>query len=178
MARRTNAARKLSATTLPLPDGGSVTVDGGAVAIRDAEGRLLIRFENGAAEIAAPAGDLTLAAPAGRVVVRAAEGLEVRAGEEGTEAQLRVDRERATVVAPRVEVRAAELVQTVERLEVSATRLVERTRDTFREAAGLLQTRAGRARTLVEDAFGLWSRRTTLASREETSIDGSKVLLG
>lgn len=177
MARRTNAARKLSPTTLPLPDGGSVTVDGGAVAIRDAEGRLLIRFENGAAEIAAPAGDLTLSAPAGRVVVRSAEGLEVRAGE-AEEPQLKVDAEAATVIARRVAVRAGELVQTVERLEVSATRLVERTRDTFREAAGLLQTRAGRARTLVEDAFGLWSRRTTLASREETSIDGSKVLLG
>lgn len=177
MARRMNTARKLPPTTLPLPDGGSVTVDGGAVAIRDNEGRLLIRFENGAAEIAAPAGDLTLSAPAGRVVVRAAAGLEVRAGE-AEEPQLKVDAEAATVVAQRVAVRAGELVQTVERLEVSATRLVERTRDTFREAAGLLQTRAGRARTLVEDAFGLWSRRTTLASREETSIDGSKVLLG
>ncbi|EYF07311.1 DUF3540 domain-containing protein [Chondromyces apiculatus] len=200
---------------LTLPGGGSASLEGEALAIRDAAGRLLVRFAEGAAEIAAPDGDLTLAAPLGRVVVRAGldlelttEGtlvqraghrVEVRAGDDATTPQLRIDAAttaieatrvevradaaqlttgQATVVARRVATTAAEIVETVERLEVNATRLVERTRDTFREASGLLQTRAGRARTLIEDAYALWSRRTTLASREETSIDGSKVLLG
>ena len=73
---------------------------------------------------------------------------------------------------------ASSLVQNVERFELTATRLVERTRDAFRDATELAQTRAGRARTLVKGAFALYSRRTALASTEDTSIDGSKVLLG
>ncbi|AKT43710.1 DUF3540 domain-containing protein [Chondromyces crocatus] len=201
--------------SLPLPGGGTATLEGDTLALRDTEGRLLVRFADGAAEIAAPAGDLTLSAPAGRVRVQAALDLElstdgallqraghrveVRAGDADIPPQLRVDAAMTAVASPRVEIKAdaaqlttgqatlvarrvattaTELVQTVERLEVNATRLLERTRDAFREASGLLQTRAGRARTLVDDAYAVWSRRTTLASREETSIDGSKVLLG
>jgi len=33
-------------------------------------------------------------------------------------------------------------------------------------------------RTVVRDAFALASRRTILKSTEETSVDGSKILLG
>ncbi|HSN98335.1 MAG TPA: DUF3540 domain-containing protein [Candidatus Nanopelagicales bacterium] len=221
MSSRTNTARvlphpsltppSLSPPSLPLPDGGSISVEDGAAAIRDAEGRLLVRFKDGAAEIFAPAGDLTLAAPAGRVRLRAGRAVELHVGDAGDAAdardagqdsappQLRVDAATTSLDTPRLDIRtdaarltageaslvarrvattATEVVHAVERLEINATRLVERTRDTFREAAGLLQTKAGRARTLIDDAYALWSRRTTLASREETSIDGSKVLLG
>lgn len=168
----------------------------GAVAeVRDGEGRLLVRYENGRAEIAAPAGDLVLSAPSGRVVLQAGTDVEIeathdlsqRAGGHASVASksIAVDTEDArlhaaqvAVVADRILTTAKVLSQSVERLEVSAARLFEKTRETYREAKGLAQTRAGRVRTIVEDAFSLTANRTTLTSKEETSIDGKKVLLG
>ena len=84
----------------------------------------------------------------------------------------------ATVLAERIATTASVLVQNVERFELTATRIVEKTRDVFRDASNLAQTRVGRARTIVKEAFSLYSRRTWMASTEDTSIDGSKILLG
>jgi hypothetical protein len=188
-----------NAPSIALPGGGRVTVEGGAVAIADAEGRVLVRWAEGSAEIAAPTGDLTLAAPAGKVAVRAAKDVEISAGPEPAAPQIRVgavetrvEAERlevkadagsvavaeASVVARRIATTAQSVVQHVERFELTATRLVEKTRDTFRDASDLAQTRVGRARTIVKEAYALYAKRTSLTSTEDTSIDGSKVLLG
>lgn len=209
--------------TLPLPDGGTLRVIGDAAELRDAAGRLLIRYRDGAAEIAAPSGDLTLSAPAGRVVVRSAQDIELsatrdlvhRAGRDVeisagpssvadpgspspepqlriTETSMRVEADRieaesgesrivtgqATILAQRIATTATVLVQQAERFELSATRLVEKTRDAFREVSDLAQTRVGRVRTIVADAYSLHAKRTTVVSTEETSIDGKKILLG
>jgi hypothetical protein len=184
---------------IALPDGGAVTVEEGAVTIADAAGRVLVRWQDGAAEILAPAGDLTLAAPAGKVVLRAAREVEIAAGPEAaapqisvgavetkvTSARLAVASEQAdvavgdaAVVARRIATTASAIVQKVERYELLATRLVEKTRDAFRDATDLAQTRVGRARTIVKDAYALYTKRTSLTSTEDTSIDGNKVLLG
>jgi hypothetical protein len=152
--------------SVALPCGGSVTIDGGSVAIADAAGRVIVRYRDGEAEIAAPAGDLVLSAPAGSVTVRAASGVSIETS--GTLAQR----------AERITATASELVQHAERLETRATRLFEHTRDTFRETANLLQTRAGRARTLVRELFSVNAGRTSMTSTEETAIDGSRVLIG
>lgn len=64
------------------------------------------------------------------------------------------------------------------RLETRARRIFEAAEDVYREAEGLSQTRAGRLRVLVEGALQLFARRTTLASEEETVVDGRRVLLG
>ncbi|MFT3775521.1 MAG: DUF3540 domain-containing protein [Minicystis sp.] len=204
MANRKHAASVAlveppATTTIPLPDGGAVTVEGGAVAITDAAGRVVVRWADGAAEIVAPAGDLTLAAPAGKVVLRAAKDVEIAAGPETKTPQIRVgavetrvEAERldvkadaaslataeATVVARRIATTATAIVQHVERFELRATRLVEKTRDAFRDAEELAQTRVGRARTIVKEAYALYAKRTSLTSTEDTSIDGNKVLLG
>src|SRR5690349_15775023 len=66
------------ASRLDLPDGGSAELRGGALEVRDAEGRLRIRYEGGSAEIAAPDGDLRLVAPRGRVVVEAATEVAIK----------------------------------------------------------------------------------------------------
>jgi hypothetical protein len=199
MVRRTQAAEDLrDRVELPLPDGSTVIVDDGAVEITDPKGRVLVRFRDGAAEIAAPAGDLVLSAPTGRVVIRAAREIALEAGTEGS-ARIGLDAAAARVEAPQVEIKAESarlttteatvlarriattattLVQSVERFELTASRLIERTRDVFRDASELSQTRVGRARTIVKEAFTLHARRTALTSTEDTSIDGSKVLLG
>lgn len=185
---------------IALADGGSVSVRESTMELRDREGRLLVRYEDGRAEIAAPAGDLTLSAPEGRVVIASGKDVSIAAGrDEGATPQIRVgsattsievDRldvksadsrvsaGRATVTAETLATTATALIQRAERFELTATRLVEKTRDAFREATDLAQTRAGRARTLVKDVYSLFSRRTSMESTEDTSIDGSKILLG
>jgi hypothetical protein len=84
----------------------------------------------------------------------------------------------ASLAAERLESTAAHQVLTAGRIEVRAERWIERLKDVYSDVDGLLQTRAGRVRTLVHDAYQLVSRRTSLASQEETSIDGKRVLLG
>lgn len=203
------------AEVIRLPDGASAARRGDAIELRDVEGRLLVRYENGAAEICAPAGDLTLSAPAGQVVIRsaadvsieaardvthrAARRVSIAAGEPGAAPQIAVEpgatrvaadrleieaktshliTGQAAIVARRIVTTAESIAQSADRYELTATRLVETTRDTFREVADLAQTRIGRARTLVKGVFTLHSRRAVMTSKEETKVDGSKVLLG
>lgn len=200
---------------LSLPDGTTAAVAGEALELRDREGRLLIRYVDGCAEISAPARDLRLSAPHGRVVIeagtdvslRAARDLEHRAGrrvdlgagDPAASPQLRLEPARAhlevaqvcvaarasrlatveaTVVARSITTTAAVLAQSVGRYELTATKIVEKARDVFRDASGLVETRVGRARTLVEGVYSLCTGRSVLTSKEETSIDGKKILLG
>lgn len=78
----------------------------------------------------------------------------------------------------RVIIRGAEASIEVSKLEIRAGRLVERVFEAYREVDTLMQTRAGRVRTLVRGAMDLLSGSTTIASEEDTSIDGKRVLLG
>src|SRR5580704_8337521 len=105
-----------------LPDGARAERDGGRIELRDAEGRLLVRYEAGVAEIAAPEGDLRLSAPRGRVVVeagldvsiegardvvhRAGRRLDLAAGAAGAAPQVRVEPGAASVKAAKVDVQA------------------------------------------------------------------------
>jgi hypothetical protein len=81
-------------------------------------------------------------------------------------------------LAGRITTTATTLSHTVERFELAAGQIIERARDAFRDVQDLSQTRAGRVRTIVQDLYSLYSKRTALQSTEETSVDGSKVLLG
>ncbi len=199
---RTNAAVSAPRTAeilVPIEGGGSVSVRGRTAEIRDVEGRVLVRFADGAAEIAAPSGDLRLCAPHGRVVVESSQGISLSVGEGRETPQLRigtsaleVESERvevksqvgrfvadqASVLAHRITTTAASVSQNVERFELVAAQIIEQAKDTFRDTSGLAQTRAGRVRTIVQDLYSLYSKRTALQSSEETSVDGSKVLLG
>jgi hypothetical protein len=202
---------------MALPDGGSVEVREGAMELRDPSGHLLVRYADGAAEIAAPAGDLILSAPSGRVVLRS--GLDVSieatrdvvqrggrvvalsagASTEDATPQLKIEARDVSVTSERVLTEAKESrfvggeVTTVaramkttvasfalstEKYELSATKLVEVTRDAFRDVADLAQSRIGRVRMLVREVYSQRARRTVIASTEDTSVDGRKVLLG
>jgi hypothetical protein len=201
-----------------LDDGARVDADGARVELRDAAGRLLVRYEDGHAEIAAPTGDLTLSAPAGRVVLHSALDVKLASGRDvmveaarrfevasapvstgQSAASLVIDAQRASLRAPEVAVTskrarfvagraevlarsvavtAEHVAEKVTKLEIDAERIVERTRDVFREASGLAQTCAGTMRSLVNDVFSLHARRTVMNSTDDTAIDGKKVLLG
>jgi uncharacterized protein DUF3540 len=138
----------------------------GAARRRRAEGEEVQRFADGALVATFPAsggvelrvreGDLTLSA-AGRIVLRA--------GEVETAADL-------------VRTTATEIVTHAGRVEVEAGRIVERAGDIYCHVEGLAELQAGRARTLVEGAYQLVAKKTTVTSDEDTIIDGKRVLLG
>ena len=205
---------------LTLPDGARAELVGGErLELRDRAGRLLVRYADGHAEIAAPAGDLRLSAPQGRVTIDSALDVAVRAGRDvrveatrcfeasaapsgasgAARTQLRLEPKRvglespslevatqrarlatsrATVVAQSIATTAEHVVQKIGKYELVAERLIERTKDTFRDATDLVQMRAGRLRSLVKDVWSVSARRSVLCSKDETSIDGNKVLLG
>lgn len=203
---------------IELADGATARRVGEALVLADREGRVLVRYENGSAEIAAPDGDLTLAAPRGRVLLRSGLDVEVDAardvrtqagralafsacgageqpgaprlqlGPEGATLKardVRVEAQnshlvtgRATVLAHQLGTTAHEWALHVERYELTATRLVEKTRDSFRDVTDLAQTRVGRMRTFVSGLFSVSAKRASVTAKEETKIDGKKVLLG
>ncbi len=206
--------RAVSESTHALTGGGSVSIAGDTVTVRDPAGRILIRYGEGTAEIAVPEGDLTLSAPKGRVVLQsgldvcidaardvvhhAGRRLDLAAGP-AAPPQVRIEPNAATVKAAKVTVEAnqarlvsariaviaghiastaEEIAQNVGRYELTANRLIERTQCSFRDVKDLAQSRIGRVRTVVNDVYAVYSRRAVLVSKEETSIDGSKVLLG
>ncbi len=191
--------RRTAQIVVPIEGGGSVAVQGRTAEIRDGEGRVLVRFADGAAEIAAPSGDLRLSAPNGRVVVQSSQEIAFTVGADRESPQVRIGTSALEVETPRIDVKsevsrfvtdqasvlahritttATSVSQNVERFELVATQIVEQAKDTFRDVTDLAQTRAGRVRTIVSDLYALYSKRTALQSSEETSVDGSKVLLG
>lgn len=198
-----------------LPDGGSIDVAGDAVELRDPAGRLLVRYADGCADIAAPSGDLVLGAPGGRIVLRSGldvsieaardvvhragrsvelgvgdasappqiaitpRSVEVRSERVGVEAEVgRATVGEVSTIARAIVTRTATLAITAERYELSATRLVEKARDAFRDVTDLAQSRMGRVRTIVAGAYTQRAQRTVIVSKDDTSIDGRKIHLG
>ncbi len=131
--------------------GASATVDQEQIALRDAEGSLLAVYD-------AASGELVLSAP---------EHLKLRS----PGGRLSIEAESMTVKATAVQ-------WAVGHWDLSATRIVDRARDAFHSVEGILETRARRVRTLVDRTLELTARRTSVTSKEDTRIDGKRVLLG
>jgi Protein of unknown function (DUF3540) len=188
-------------------DGGAEILDpAGRLVLRYENGAVEIAAPTGDLTLAAPSGKVIVRA-AGDVEIeaardvrqRAGRSVEVLAGRGASASRLRVGAGGTAVETPRLQVSAVKtevtsgeatitagrittvasrLTQQVEIFELTATRLIEKTRDTFRDAADLSQTRVGRARTIVKNLYALYSGRTAMVSEKDTSIDGTKVLLG
>lgn len=195
-------ARKLAPRALELSDGAVARVSGDALELIAPDGVLLVRYENGVMRIGPARGDLELAAPQGRVVISAALDVAIEASRDLTQkaarnvaiesnatkmksAKLDVETKdarlvsgQATVLARKIATSAEAIATKCVTMEVEARKLVERTKDAFRDVADLAQTRVGRARTIVRDMFSLDARRTVMTSKEDTSIDGEKILIG
>ena len=172
-----SVAHDVSATDLSLADGAIVSVDPTQAEIRDRHGQLLVRYRDGVLELCAE-GDVVLAAPNGEVVLR---GKGVRLDADHIEA--RAERTRlvtgfASLLARNVSTTATRLAQRTESWELETERLSERARDVYREVSEVAQHRFGRLRSIIEDVYSVKARRTEIASDDDTSIDGKRVLLG
>ncbi len=85
---------------------------------------------------------------------------------------------KAVLVARTISTTAERVATQVERYELTAKKLVEKTRDAFRTVLGLDQHEVGRQRTVVSDTMSVHARRTVIVSKKDTTIDGERVLLG
>jgi hypothetical protein len=175
----------------------------GHLLIRYEPGKAVLAVPEGDLELCAPNGRIVIKSGLD-VRVEAARDVEQRAGRKvtlgsGDDPQVRVERKTVSVRSERVEVEskaaravvgqvaliarsvattANEIAQNVDRYELTADRIVEKSRDVFRDVADLCQSRVGRARMLVSDVYSVFSRRAVMVSEDETSIDGKKILLG
>lgn len=200
-------ATSSAAPALALADGSRASVEDGGLALRDAAGQLLLRYAEGHLHLAAPEGDLRLSAR-GDIVLEGGADVRVHgpravslgagpASAPSTQVtlqprSLQVETERvglrariADVAAGSVSLVAAVLTTTAERITsnaehhaVDARHWLTRAEDALHVVRDLVETRAGRARTLVEGTLDVHSRRTNMVSEAETSIDGERVLLG
>ena len=130
--------------------GATATVAGDTISLRGADGALVATYD-------AATGALTLES-SGEIQISAAK-------------RVRIDTDVLSVNA-----RVAEWA--VGHWELNTERIVERTKDTFRTAERMLESRAGRARFIVDKLLELSGRRTAISSEEDTHIDGKRVLLG
>jgi len=80
--------------------------------------------------------------------------------------------------AQSVETAVGRARQVVEVAELTAGRIVERSKDVFRETEGVAQTRAGRIRMVAEGVFSVLSERATLKAEDNMAIMGEKIELG
>lgn len=98
-------------------------------------------------------------------------------------AELTSDAARAVVgeldlFAGRLTTTVKHAIHHAERCETVATRWIQRSREVLREVSDMAEEQLGRAKTVVRESFSLTSRRTSMLSEEDTSIDGRRVLLG
>ena len=180
---------------LTLGDGSAARRNGDALEIRDADGHIVVRYRAGEAEIHVANGDLKLAAPRGRVRIESGLDVHLDAGRDVVAsakrkasfqaATLQASAQRTELttgvgrlVANHVQMQATSLITRVEKYELTASRLVERSENAFREVSDLLQTKSGRVRSFVEGVYAKYTGRTVMVSDKDTSIDGEKVLLG
>lgn len=146
--------------------GVQMAVEDGVVVLRSEAGEVVLRHdpEAGETRLGAAAGDLLLEAPQGTV------RLSAKAFE--------VDAETITQRAHRVLTIADQVAVSADRWDLRVHRIKERAHDAIRRVDGVLNTRAGRLRTVVATTAQLLAKRTSIRSEEDTAIDGRQVLLG
>ena len=127
--------------------------------VRAPDGRLLLEVdEDGAIALCVPRGDLELRAAEGRVRIEGAEGVEIR--------------------GPAVVVETAHLRRVVGLLETRARRIVERSRDAYRDIEGVSQTRAGQVRVVAKKTFRAVAERLRFRAKKDAKLQGDKIYLG
>lgn len=136
------------------------TCDSGDVlSIRDERGRLMVEVrEDGALCLHVAEGDLVLRADRGRVRIEGAEGVHI--------------------AGPRVTLETPHLRQIVGVLETSARRIVEKAKDTYRDAEGISQIRAGQVRIVAKKTFRAIAERVRMRAAKDAKVQADKIYLG
>lgn len=126
--------------------------------VRGPDGRLLVEVaEDGSVTLCVPRGDLRLRAE-GRVCIEGAEGVEIK--------------------GPLVHVEASNLRHVVGVLETRARRIVERTKDAYRDVEGVSQLRAGQVKLVAKKTLRVMAERLRFRAQKDAKVQGEKIYLG
>jgi hypothetical protein len=197
---RPETAPAATATALRTADGASASVEGAAgeqvLSVRDAGGRLLFEHTaDGRSVIHAPAGDLIFVADHGKIEFAARDGVKLRSDRDveidaGQAVKLttphldarthhaELNASEASVTARTIHTTAEKAKHLVGVLETTATRIIERARNVYRETEELSQTKAGRMRLVVKETFHLLGKRALFRAEKDVRVDGEKIYLG
>jgi len=152
-----------------------------ALQVFDPRGQLLFehRPEQGFSVVNIPTGDLRLRTESGSIEFESRNDIRFKAGKD-----FDVRAERGRVEVDDASFRAASLKTAIERVkqvvgvaELTATRIVQRAKNVYRDVAELDQTRAGRLRLIAKESARLVGRRTLLKAEQDVSIKGEKIYL-
>jgi len=169
------------ALSLAAPDGARARLVDGALELADAEGRLLVRYVDGAAHIAPVTGDLRLAAPQGRIQIEAGTDVVIAARRDVTIAG---DRKSELVAGPReidlpsavcVEARGTKITGSHVDVTARATRVTTGEATLVARAARASATRIEVAATRIETTAEQVVTRAKSLVQEVTGLFESKV---
>lgn len=112
----------------------------------------------------------------------------VRVDEAGTEitgktVEVKANRARtiaaqADLLATAVRTSATTIETTARKIDTTVERASIKAKEVLEQVSGLLDTRAGRVRSLVKGAMTLRAKTSTIKSEDDTVVDGRRVLLG
>ncbi|MEZ4370728.1 MAG: DUF3540 domain-containing protein [Polyangiaceae bacterium] len=150
---------------LKLASGAQAVASGNQLEILDTKGQLVARFDS-------ETGNLTLRA-AGDLELVSAGALRLKS-EQGVE----IDAPRIAERCEQYSLKSREAELVVARWKLEASRIIERSTDVYRRVERVYETRAESIRTVARGALSLLAEKATLRSKEETRVDGKRVLLG
>lgn len=145
--------------------GATARVEDGHLVVRADDGTIVVRFDPAS-------GETRVRADHSALTLEASERLELRAPDVTVEADRLIQR------VGRLTTEAGQVSTSTQRWDLRAGQVTERARNVFRDVRDLLQTRAGTLRSIARGSVTLFGQRTTVRSKDDTSIDGARVLLG
>lgn len=202
--RRLDTRRGASAEVVTDEDGERVEVrdpEGSLIFRYDPDGgRAELTVPRGSLDVQAPEGDLNLRAGravrlTGRTIDLAATSsirafvhdaasrvaTALRLGHRSARLDaetVRVDSQRAQLQSERIDTEADEIRTTARRIRTTAEVVTQRFGSLCRRVKGLVQSRAGRMRTLISGSWRTRAERADLRSRDTFKVDGRKIHLG
>ncbi|MGE3674761.1 MAG: DUF3540 domain-containing protein, partial [Polyangiaceae bacterium] len=160
--RSTHRTRNAS---LRFPSGARAVVCDDQLELVSSEGQLVACFNTTTGALTLHSmGDLTLLS-AGKLKLRSSEAVELDAP---------VIRQRCKEFG--LEAEEARLETT--RWQLRAQRILERSTDVYRRVERVYETRAETIRNVARHGLNFLAERASIISREETRVDGKRVLLG
>ncbi|HJL20069.1 MAG TPA: DUF3540 domain-containing protein [Sandaracinaceae bacterium LLY-WYZ-13_1] len=156
------------------PGDGTLRLRGSRVQV---EARDELRLASGrTVRVDAPAG-VTLSSGDSSVAVRPGTIGLLASRIEATAEQVTWSAKGWRLAADVVETEAERVVERVGELETRARRIVERVTESFREATGLAQTKAGRLRLVADQTLHAMGKRALFKAREDLKLRGERIYL-
>lgn len=150
---------------LRLASGAEAVASGNQLEVLNDQGQLVARFDSETGTLTLHSlGDLDLVS-SGALRLKGGRGVEIEAPS-------------VTQRCERYTLETQDAHVSTSRWRLEASRIIERSTDVYRRVERVYETRAESIRSIARGALSLLAEKTTLKSKDETRVDGRRVLLG